>query len=225
MGHPAADTFGLTNIDFAKAGVDYPTDRLPNWAEMIAFNNAVSVVYREAKAAGEVDIVLNGASAALANIAGLSRPIAAIEPAYLSASGPALLVAKDSPITRENDLSALRIVARANSTAAFFLASQHPHAKPLFSTEPEGALATKITKGELDGLAGDALALEARAARDPAFRVVRLSPEPTVILCRADDAALREALATAVTALVKSGELARISEKYAATTGAAANKQ
>jgi ABC-type amino acid transport substrate-binding protein len=178
-----------------------------------------------ALAAGEVDIVLNGASAALANIAGLSRPIAAIEPAYLSASGPALLVAKDSPITRENDLSALRIVARANSTAAFFLASQHPNAKPLFSTEPEGALATKITKGELDGLAGDALALEARAARDPAFRVVRLSPEPTVILCRADDAALREALATAVTALVKSGELARISEKYAATTGAAANRQ
>jgi hypothetical protein len=56
---PSTLTFGLSNIDFAKAGVDYPTDRLPNWAEMIAFNNAVSVVYREAKAAGEVDIPKN----------------------------------------------------------------------------------------------------------------------------------------------------------------------
>ena len=175
-----------------------------------------------ALAAGEVDIVLNGASAALANIAGLSRPIAAIEPAYLSASGPALLVAKDSPITRENDLSAVRIVARANSAAAQFLASQRPNAKPSFSNEPEGALATKITKGELDGLAGDALALEARAARDPAFRVVRLSSEPTVILCRADDAALREALGAALKGLVDSGELARIGEKYAANKDAAA---
>jgi hypothetical protein len=53
---PSTLTFGLTNIDFAKAGVNYPTDRLPNWVDMIAFNNAVSVVYREAKAAGEVDI-------------------------------------------------------------------------------------------------------------------------------------------------------------------------
>jgi ABC-type amino acid transport substrate-binding protein len=177
-----------------------------------------------ALAAGEVDIVLNGASAALAQAAGLSRPIAAIEPAYLDASGTALLVAKDSPITAESDLSALRIAVRANTAAAMFLAAQRPNAKPVVATEPEGAIAAKLTKGELDAFAGDALALESRAARDPAYRVVRLAVSPTAILCRADDATLREALGAAVKALAESGELAKIAEKHAPTTGAATNR-
>jgi ABC-type amino acid transport substrate-binding protein len=177
-----------------------------------------------ALAAGEIDIVLNGASATLAQAAGLSRPIAAVEPPYLSSSGPALLVAKDSPITAETDLSTLKVAVRANTAAAMYLAVQRPNAKPVVATEPEGAIATKITKGELDAFAGDALALEARAARDPAYRVVRLAAEPTAILCRADDAKLREALAAALKGLVDSGELVRIREKYA-TGGEAPSKK
>ena len=177
-----------------------------------------------ALASGEVDIVLNGASAVLAQAAGLSRPIAAVEPAYLDASGPALLVAKDSPITAETDLSTLEVAVRANTAAAMYLAVQRPNAKPIVATEPEGAIAAKITKGELDAFAGDALALEARAARDPAYRVVRLAAEPTAILCRADDAKLREALAAALKGLVDSGELARIGEKYATGGDAGAKK-
>ena len=174
-----------------------------------------------ALAAGEVDIVLNGASATLAQAAGLSRPIAAVDPPYLSSSGPALLVAKDSPITAETDLSTLKVAVRANTAAAMYLAVQRPSAKPIVATEPEGAIATKITKGELDAFAGDALALETRAARDPAYRVVRLAASPTAILCRADDATLREALGAAVKALADSGELARLAEKAAPKTGSA----
>lgn len=177
-----------------------------------------------ALAAGEIDIVLNGASATLAQAAGLSRPIAAVEPAYLSSSGPALLVAKDSPITAETDLSTLKVAVRANTAAAMYLAAQRPNAKPIVATEPEGAIATKITKGELDAFAGDALALETRAARDPAYRVVRLAAEPTAILCRADDAKLREALGAALKGLVDSGEIARIHGKYA-TNGDAGTKK
>ncbi|MFN5497752.1 MAG: M20/M25/M40 family metallo-hydrolase [bacterium] len=177
-----------------------------------------------ALASGEVDIVLNGASATLAQAAGLSRPIAAVEPAYLSSSGPALLVAKDSPITAETDLSTLKVAVRANTAAAMYLAVQRPNAKPIVATEPEGAIATKITKGELDAFAGDALALETRAARDPAYRVVRLAAEPTAILCRADDAKLREALGAALKGLVDSGEIARIHGKYA-TNGDAGTKK
>ena len=75
-----------------------------------------------------------------------------------------------------------------------FLAQQQPSLAPVAGNEPDGALASRIEKGELDALAGDALALEARAAKDPAFRVVRLSSESTHILCRADDSVLREAL-------------------------------
>jgi len=177
-----------------------------------------------ALASGEVDIVLNGASATLAQAAGLSRPIAAVEPAYLSSSGPALLVAKDSPITAETDLSTLKVAVRANTAAAMYLAVQRPNAKPIVATEPEGAIATKITKGELDAFAGDALALETRAARDPAYRVVRLAAEPTAILCRTDDAKLREALGAALKGLVDSGEIARIHGKYA-TNGDAGTKK
>jgi hypothetical protein len=177
-----------------------------------------------ALAAGEIDIVLNGASATLAQAAGLSRPIAAVEPAYLDTSGPALLVAKDSTITAETDLSMLKVAVRANTAAAMYLAVQRPNAKPIVANEPEGAIAAKITKGELDALAGDALALETRAARDPAYRVVRLASAPTAILCRADDAKLREALGAAVKGLVDSAELARIREKYA-TGGSAAPKK
>ena len=167
-----------------------------------------------ALANGEVDIVLNGASAALTQITGLTRPIAAIEPAYLDASGPALLVTKDSPITADTDLATLKIAVRANSTAARFLATQRPTARPMLVTEPEGAIASKITSGELDALAGDALALQVRAARDPAYRIVRLADEPTAILCRADDTALREALGGAIRTLIETGEVAKIRERY-----------
>jgi hypothetical protein len=54
--------------------------------------------------------------------------------------------------------------------------------------------------------------------------VVRLASAPTAILCRADDAKLREALGAAVKGLVDSAELARIREKYA-TGGSAAPKK
>jgi len=53
---------------------------------------------------------------------------------------------------------------------------------------------------------------------------VRLAASPTAILCRADDAKLREALAAALKGLVDSGELARIGEKYA-TNGDAGTKK
>jgi ABC-type amino acid transport substrate-binding protein len=53
---------------------------------------------------------------------------------------------------------------------------------------------------------------------------VRLAVSPTAILCRADDATLREALGAAVKALAESGELAKIAEKHAPTTGAATNR-
>ena len=105
-----------------------------------------------------------------------------------------------------------------------FLTARHPTAKPTVATEPEGAIAAKLTKGELDAFAGDALALESRAARDPAYRVVRLAASPTAILCRADDATLRDALAAALKGLVDSGELARIHGKYA-TDGDAGTKK
>ena len=176
-----------------------------------------------ALASGEVDIVLNGASAMLAKMAGLSRPIAAVDPAYLEASGPALLVAKDSPITAETDLSTLKIAVRANTAAALYLATERSDTKPIVVTEPDGAIATKITRNEFDAFAGDALPLAARAARDPSYRVVRLAAEPTAILCRADDAKLREALGAALKRLVDSGEIARIAEKFAAMAGAATN--
>ncbi len=224
----------LPNAPYWQAATRRNPDRGLDAAVIAALAKATGWTFEEkqvtlaeqasALAAGEIDIVLNGASATLAQAAGLSRPIAAIEPAYLDASGLALLVAKDSPITAESDLSTLKVAVRANTAAAMYLAVQRPSAKPIVATEPEGAIATKITKGELDAFAGDALALEARAARDPAYRVVRLAAEPTAILCRADDAKLREALGAAVKGLVDSGELARIREKYA-TGGEAASKK
>jgi ABC-type amino acid transport substrate-binding protein len=178
-----------------------------------------------ALADGEVDILLNGASAGLVRVVGLPRPIVAVEPAYLDTSGPALLVAKDSTITAESDLANLKIAVRANSAAALHLAAQRPGVPLAFVAEPDGSIAAKIEKGELDAFAGDALSLEARAARDPAFRVVRLGGAPTAILCRADDAKLREALGAAVKALADSGELARIIGKQAAARGADASRQ
>ena len=178
-----------------------------------------------ALADGEVDILLNGASADLVRVVGLPRPIVAVEPAYLDTSGPALLVARDSTITAETDLANLKLAVRANSAAALHLAAQRPGVPLAFVAEPDGSIAAKIEKGELDAFAGDALSLEARAARDPAFRVVRLGGAPTAILCRADDAKLREALGAAVKALADSGELARISGKQAAARGADASRQ
>ena len=224
----------LPNAPYWQAATRRNPDRGLDAAVIAALAKATGWTFEEkqvtlaeqasALAAGEIDIVLNGASTTLAQAAGLSRPIAAIEPAYLDASGPALLVAKDSPITAESDLSTLKVAVRANTAAAMYLAVQRPNAKPVVATEPEGAIAAKITKGELDAFAGDALALEARAARDPAYRVVRLAAEPTAILCRADDAKLREALGAALKGLVDSGELVRIREKYA-TGGEAASKK
>ncbi|MEY5032048.1 MAG: hypothetical protein RL354_1079 [Planctomycetota bacterium] len=147
-----------------------------------------------ALAEGEVDIILNGAAAALAGTPGLARPIVAVEPPYRASSGTALLVRKDSTVSAETELATLRIAVRAGTAASAFLAQQQPSLAPVAGNEPDGALASRIEKGELDALAGDALALEARAAKDPAFRVVRLSSESTHILCRADDSVLREAL-------------------------------
>jgi ABC-type amino acid transport substrate-binding protein len=147
-----------------------------------------------ALAEGEVDIILNGAAATLAGTPGLARPIVAVEPPYRTSSGTALLVRKDSTVSAETDLATLRIAVRAGTAASAFLAQRQPSLAPVPGNEPDGALASRIEKGELDALAGDALALEARAAKDPAFRVVRLSSESTHILCRADDSVLREAL-------------------------------
>ena len=56
---PATLTFGMKGIAFEKAEVSYPTDRLPTWEEMIAFNDEVSLVYRAAQQAGELDIPKN----------------------------------------------------------------------------------------------------------------------------------------------------------------------
>jgi len=51
---PATLTFGLSNIGFSQATtVKWPTDRLPTWPEMHAFNKEVSVCYQAAQAAGE----------------------------------------------------------------------------------------------------------------------------------------------------------------------------
>jgi len=175
-----------------------------------------------ALAAGEVDIVLNGASASLVGIEGPVPPIAAVEPAYLDASGPALLVAKDSQIDAETDLSTLRIAARANTAVARFLAAQRPAARPILATEADGAIAAKITNGELDAFAGDALALGVRAARDPAYRVVRLATEPTAILVRADDPLLRERLGAALSRALESAEWRTALEKHAARASAPA---
>lgn len=176
-----------------------------------------------ALANGEVDIVVNGASASLAGTAGLARSLAAVEPAYLDRSGPALLVAKDSPISAESDLSTLRIAVRAGSAPALHLATREPAVKAIVVTEPDGAIATMISKGELDAFAGDALSLELRAARDPAYRVVRLGAVPTAILVRADDAPLRDALGKSLGRALESAEWRAAVDKHAARAPAPAS--
>jgi hypothetical protein len=158
--------------------------------------------------AGEIDLVVNGASATLAGGEG-SEAIAAIEPAYAGASGVALLVKSDSPISAASDLATLRIAAREGSAAARWLAGKRT-TPPELSALSEGVLSDKVAKGELDALAGDLLSLEARVARDKSFRAVLLERAPTAILCRAGDARFRDALAAAMRALDADGTLATI---------------
>ncbi len=173
-----------------------------------------------ALAAGEVDLVVNGAS--VLSISGAdAAKVAAIEPAYLAASGVALLVRQDSAIatTEEGNppaLAGLRIAVRTGSAAASHFSRAHPGLATIAVDAPDGAIATRVEKGELDAFAGDALALEARARRDPAFRVVRLASLGTVVLRRTDDTALGAAVGRAIEALRRSGALGEIAERHGA---------
>ncbi|MCE2882150.1 MAG: M20/M25/M40 family metallo-hydrolase [Planctomycetaceae bacterium] len=160
----------------------------------VAFSSQV-----EALRTGEIDVVLNGATAELATLAP-SGELVAVAPPYRSDSGVALLVKAGGTIDAKTDLATLRIEVRQGTGAAAYLAA-HTAAKPVASNDPEGTIASRVSAGSIDAFAGDALSHEARAKRDPSFRVVRLASQPSCILCRAKDVALREALGAVIARL------------------------
>lgn len=141
--------------------------------------------------AGEVDLVANGITMGAVQL-GISREHAASDaliamPSWTT-SGVAALVLKDSTVQSAKDLANKRLAVRSGTAAeAWVLLRANESIQAVPSRDPDGTIASKIEKGELDGFLGDLRALESRLARNPSLRVVPLEQERSQLLMRKSD--------------------------------------
>lgn len=148
---------------------------------------------------GEVDLIANGFPELGIPEAGAGASAAGIVAvSYLDRSGIGALVAKDSPVSAAADLEGLRVAVRPGTSADRWRLGPGREIRATPETSPEGTIAGRIEKGELDAFLGDLLALESRAARNPALRVVELARCGGVYLLRAGDAPLGARLREAI---------------------------
>jgi len=164
--------------------------------------------------AGEVDLIANGTTSGVLQLGsnetdGQQRDLVALP--YWTTSGIAALVAKDAPIISPYDLATKRLEVRAGTAAeAWVLAHAGASMAAKTSRDPDGTIASKIEKGELDAFLGDLRALEARLLRNPSLRVVSIESQPSQLLLRKSDAALEARVSEALRACTNDGTLRKL---------------
>ncbi len=169
--------------------------------------------------AGEVDLVANGITTGALQL-GIAREQSAADalltlPMWTN-SGVAALVLKDSKIQSASDLANKRLEIREGTAAeAWALAKARESITATASRDPDGTIASRLEKGELDAFLGDLRALEARLSRNPSLRVVLIESQPSQWLLRKGDELVANRCAAALRNMIDDGTLRKLEARDA----------